>query len=67
MSLLLAVEHIDYLLTILAIGVIAGYLGYMIGNQRDKKQTKVVLRGGDRPSRASEITKLVCSGGWGEV
>ena len=43
MSLLLAVEHIDYVLTIFAIGVIAGYLGYMVGSQRDKKQTKVVF------------------------
>ena len=43
MSLLLAVEHTDYLLTIFVIGVIAGYLGYMIGSQRDKKQAKAVF------------------------
>ena len=44
MALLLAIEHFDYMFTILTVGLIAGYLGYMIGIHRDKEDKEPPMR-----------------------
>ena len=44
MALLLAIEHFDYMLIVLTIGLIAGYLGYMIGINRDKEDKEPPTR-----------------------
>ena len=44
MALLLAIEHFDYMFTILTVGLIAGYLGNMIGIHRDKEDKEPPMR-----------------------